>query len=343
VNDGDIMTTTSLGRYRLLKQIGKGGMGEVWLGEDPRLHRQVAIKTLPAQKQQDNEFLLRFEREARAAAALNHPHILPIHDFGKQNLPDDEFIAYIVMPYITGGTLADRIEAHNANQTLMPQQEVLAYLIQAAEAIDYAHKHGIIHRDIKPANMLLRNDNWLLLGDFGIARVLSNTENLTRTGVGTGTPEYIAPEQAQGRAEASSDIYSLAVLAYYLFTGRVPFKAISSYGTIVQHQRHQRRDRSIQPSRSNKSRRYYTVSPNSQPNDPARPARWWKSYDRLRATYRSLVPHRSFHDKPCTARPQARSHTRSSRHITNCPSPDNLTHLHSGRTASHLKRDRHLN
>jgi serine/threonine protein kinase len=235
VNDGDIMTTTSLGRYRLLKQIGKGGMGEVWLGEDPRLHRQVAIKTLPAQKQQDNEFLLRFEREARAAAALNHPHILPIHDFGKQNLPDDEFIAYIVMPYITGGTLADRIEAHNANQTLMPQQEVLAYLIQAAEAIDYAHKHGIIHRDIKPANMLLRNDNWLLLGDFGIARVLSNTENLTRTGVGTGTPEYIAPEQAQGRAEASSDIYSLAVLAYYLFTGRVPFKAISSYGTIVQH------------------------------------------------------------------------------------------------------------
>jgi serine/threonine protein kinase len=235
VNDGDIMTTTSLGRYRLLRQIGKGGMGEVWLGEDPRLHRQVAIKTLPAQKQRDNEFLLRFEREARAAAALNHPHILPIHDFGKQNLPDDEFITYIVMPYITGGTLADRIDAHSANQTLMPQQEVLAYLTQAAEAIDYAHKHGIIHRDIKPANMLLRTDNWLLLGDFGIARVLSNTENLTRTGVGTGTPEYIAPEQAQGRAEAASDIYSLAVLAYYLFTGKVPFKAISSYGTIVQH------------------------------------------------------------------------------------------------------------
>ncbi|GHO95971.1 hypothetical protein KSF_060190 [Reticulibacter mediterranei] len=235
MNDGDIMTTTSLGRYRLLKQIGKGGMGEVWLGEDPRLHRQVAIKTLPAQKQQDNEFLLRFEREARAAAALNHPHILPVHDFGKQNLPDDEFIAYIVMPYITGGTLADRIDAHNTNQTSMPQQEALAYLTQAAEAIDYAHKHGIIHRDIKPANMLLRTDNWLLLGDFGIARVLSNTENLTRTGVGTGTPEYIAPEQAQGRAEASSDIYSLAVLAYYLFTGKVPFKALSSYGTIVQH------------------------------------------------------------------------------------------------------------
>jgi serine/threonine protein kinase len=235
MNDGNIMTTTSLGRYRLLKQIGKGGMGEVWLGEDPRLHRQVAIKTLPVQKQQDNEFLLRFEREARAAAALNHPHILPIHDFGKQNLPDEEFITYIVMPYITGGTLADRIDKHDSNQTLMPQQEALAYLAQAAEAIDYAHKHGIVHRDIKPANMLLRVDNWLLLGDFGIARVLSNTENLTRTGVGTGTPEYIAPEQAQGRAEPASDIYSLAVLAYYLFTGKVPFKAISSYGTIVQH------------------------------------------------------------------------------------------------------------
>ncbi len=235
MNDGDIMTTTSLGRYRLLKQIGKGGMGEVWLGEDPRLHRQVAIKTLPVQKQQNNEFLLRFEREARAAAALNHPHILPIHDFGKQNLPDDEVIAYIVMPYITGGTLADRIDTHTANQTLMPQQEALAYLAQAAQAIDYAHKHSIIHRDIKPANMLLRHDNWLLLGDFGIARLLSSTDNLTRTGTGTGTPEYIAPEQAQGRAEAASDIYSLAILAYYLFTGKLPFKAISRYGTIVQH------------------------------------------------------------------------------------------------------------
>jgi serine/threonine protein kinase len=239
MSDGDVIqhtTTTILGRYRLIKQIGMGGMGDVWLGEDPRLHRQVAVKTLPVQKQQDDEFVLRFEREARAAAALNHPHILPIHDFGKQSLPDGRVIAYIVMPYITGGTLADRIATNHARQVLMAQDEAIAYLFQAAEAIDYAHKYGIVHRDIKPGNMLLRNDNWLLLGDFGIARMLSSTENLTRTGVaGTGTPEYMAPEQAQGKAEASSDIYSLAVLAYYLFTGRLPFQAETGYATSILH------------------------------------------------------------------------------------------------------------
>src|SRR5215471_7507880 len=134
MNDGDIMqqaTPTILGRYRLIKQIGKGGMGEVWLGEDPRLHRHVAIKTLPVHTQQDDEFLLRFEREARAAAALNHPHILPVHDFGKQPLPDDQFITYIVMPYITGGTLADRIAEQNERHALMPQHKAIMYLSQA--------------------------------------------------------------------------------------------------------------------------------------------------------------------------------------------------------------------
>src|SRR5947209_17637539 len=118
LKDGDSLqstNTTMMGRYHLLRRIGRGGMGEVWLGEDPRLHRQIAIKTLPLHNQNDREFLQRFEREARAAAALNHPHILPIHDYGEQTLPNGEAITYIVMPYVPGGTLAQRITMLAAN------------------------------------------------------------------------------------------------------------------------------------------------------------------------------------------------------------------------------------
>jgi serine/threonine protein kinase len=225
----------TLGRYRLLQRIGRGGMGEVWLGEDPRLHRQVAIKTLPVHNQGDQEFLQRFEREARAAAALNHPHILPVHDFGEQPLANGQSITYLVMPFVQGGSLSDRVQWLMHNRTGMSQQEAIQFLGQAADAIDYAHSQGVIHRDIKPANMLLRADNWLMLADFGIARMLTDQSRLTQTGMGFGTPEYMAPEQAQGQASAASDNYSLAVIAYELFTGRVPFRADTPYATTIQH------------------------------------------------------------------------------------------------------------
>ncbi|GHO95972.1 hypothetical protein KSF_060200 [Reticulibacter mediterranei] len=227
--------TRTLGRYQIIRRIGRGGMGDVWLCDDPRLHRQVAIKTLPAQSQQDREFSQRFEREAQASAALGHPHILPIYDYGEQPTKNGQVVTYIVMPYVSGGSLTERIATYQTRQTFMPPQEAIAYLSQAAEAIDYAHAQGIIHRDIKPGNMLLRDDRWLLLTDFGIAHILSSAENLTQTGVGIGTPEYMAPEQAEGRAEAASDLYSLAVLAYYLFTGCLPFNAETSYATTIQH------------------------------------------------------------------------------------------------------------
>jgi eukaryotic-like serine/threonine-protein kinase len=238
MNDGDRTQSIDLmvlGRYRLQRRIGKGGMGEVWLADDPRLHRQVAIKTLPFHTQGDSEFLQRFEGEARAAAALNHPHILPVHDYGEQPLAEGQAITYIVMPYVEGGTLADRVKQLAAEQRAMPLDDAIDYLSQAAEAIDYAHEQSVMHRDIKPSNMLLRKGKWLLLADFGIARILSDQQHLTQAGVGVGTPEYMAPEQAQGKPEAASDNYSLAVIAYQLFTGQLPFHADTPYATTIQH------------------------------------------------------------------------------------------------------------
>ena len=227
--------TKTLGRYQLLQLIGKGGMGEVWLAEDPILHRQVAIKTLPTHSLSDREFSQRFEREAQAAASLNHPHILPVHDYGQQVLPSGHIVTYIVLPYLTGGSLSDRIAAYSARRIPMPAQEAISHLSQVAEAIDYAHEQGIIHRDIKPGNMLLRSDNWLMLADFGIARMLASSEQLTQQGIGIGTPQYMAPEQAQGKAEFASDNYSLAVIAYQLFTGHLPFQADTGYAITIQH------------------------------------------------------------------------------------------------------------
>ncbi len=225
----------TLGRYQVLRRIGKGGMGDVWLCEDPTLRRQVAIKTLPARSQNDQSFALRFEREAQATAALNHPHILSVHDYGHQLMPNGQVTTYIVMPYISRGSLADRVVLCEAKKTLLPLQDALRYLWQVAEAIDYAHQQGVIHRDIKPENMLIRSDDWLLLADFGIARMLSTTDNLTHIEGGIGTPLYMAPEQAHGKAVFASDNYSLAVVAYQLFAGRVPFNADTPYAITMQH------------------------------------------------------------------------------------------------------------
>ena len=230
-----ITSQSDFGRYRRLKRVGRGGMGEVWLCEDSLMQRQVAIKTLPPHNQQDQEYAVRFEREAQAAAALNNPHILAVHDYGKQPLPDGNIMTYLVMPYVSGGSLADMIKNLASQRQGMEQDKALLLLTQAADAIDYAHAQGIVHRDIKPANMLLHSDNWLLLSDFGVVRIVSSGDELTEQGMIIGTPMYMAPEQASGHAEAASDNYSLAVIAYQLFTGRPPFNAETSYATLMQH------------------------------------------------------------------------------------------------------------
>lgn len=220
-----------LGRYRLLQVAGRGGMGEVWLAEDSQLRRQVAVKLLPPVLAGDASYLEAFAYEARTAAALEHPHILPVHDFGQQQLASGEVVTYLIMPYIQGGSLSNRIRSVRGPLVV---DESLHYLKQAALAIDYAHSQHVLHRDIKPGNLLLQQQ-WLFLTDFGIAKLLVSSTYRGQTHAGAGTPEYMAPEQAQGHAEPASDRYSLAVIAYQLFTDVLPFHGETPYETMLKH------------------------------------------------------------------------------------------------------------
>lgn len=219
-----------IGRYQLIQLLGRGGMSEVWLAIDTQLRRQVALKILPTVLANDRAYLQDFAYEARAAASLEHPHILGVHDFGEQEVEQGEVIPYLVMPHVPGGTLRERLHAANGP---LPIHESLRYLRQAAQAIDYAHSKQVLHRDIKPANMLLRED-WLLLADFGIAKALNSGATRGQTYAGAGTPEYMAPEQIMGQAQPASDRYSLAVVAYQLFTGRQPYHGATPTDTIAQ-------------------------------------------------------------------------------------------------------------
>ncbi|MFN8515817.1 MAG: serine/threonine-protein kinase [Chloroflexia bacterium] len=215
----------TLGAYQLKERIGRGGMGEVYRAEHLKLGREAAIKILPANLVGESDFLRRFEREASSAAALTHPNILAIYDYGEQ-----DGTPYLVMPYIKGGTLKDRLEQGDVTPA-----QIVRYLTQIAEALDFAHSKGIIHRDVKPANVLIDEHDQAYLADFGIAKALEGNDNLTRTGMGVGTPEYMAPEQAQGRADARSDLYALGIMVYQLLIGHVPYSGNSTVEVLMQH------------------------------------------------------------------------------------------------------------
>ncbi len=214
-----------VGSYQLEERVGRGGMGEVWRARHTRLGSERAVKLLPANLATEPDFLKRFEREAASASRLDHPNILAVYEYGESN-----GVPYLVMPYIKGGTLKERMAAGP-----VPREEALNYLKQAAEALDYAHEQGLVHRDVKPANLLLDGRGRLYLADFGIAKALEGAEGLTRTGVGVGTPEYMAPEQAQGRADQRSDLYALGVVLYQLLTGRVPYSGNSTVEVLMKH------------------------------------------------------------------------------------------------------------
>jgi serine/threonine protein kinase len=203
-----------LGQYEIREAIGHGGMALVYKGYQESLNRYVAIKVLDPVRAAQKGFLTRFTREAQAVAGLDHPHILPIYDFGR-----DRGYTFIVMKFVSTGTLRDRLRG----EPLQPEDTV-ATVSQVASALDYAHQRGVIHRDIKPSNILLDERGDVLLSDFGLAKILESTTRLTASGASLGTPAYISPEQAMGgEVDIRTDVYSLGVVLYEMLTGRTPF------------------------------------------------------------------------------------------------------------------------
>jgi serine/threonine-protein kinase len=218
-----------MGPYRLINEIGKGGMAIVWKAYHAAMDRYVAIKMLPYQFAQRDEFLARFRQEARVIARLEHPHILPVYDYGEGGDTPGNDMPYLVMRLLEAGTLTERIRAG-----ALSLAEVDRIFTQLAEALEYAHEKGVIHRDIKPSNAMLDQRGEIFLTDFGIAKIVENAVHLTSTGTITGTPEYMSPEQAQGmKVDHRTDIYSLGVVLYEMLTGQVPYQAETPIAVIL--------------------------------------------------------------------------------------------------------------
>lgn len=211
-----------LGQYRIIEQVGQGGMATVFKARQPRLDRWVAVKVLPPAYGADADFRRRFMREARAIAHLEHPHILPVYDFGQQG----PYI-YLVMRYIEDSRTLTEVMAQP-----LTYHQILRYLEQVAVALDYAHERSIVHRDIKPSNILL-HDDWVFLGDFGLAYMVEASTLKTTTSLASGTPAYMSPEQGSGgKVDTRTDVYALGVIAYEMLTGQIPHEADTPQAVI---------------------------------------------------------------------------------------------------------------
>ncbi len=216
----------TIGRYEVKEEIGRGGMATVYLCYDPTFERPVAVKSLPREFLHDPSFLARFEKEAKTIAALEHPAIVPVYDFG-----EEQGQPYLVMRYMRGGSLADRLK-----DGPIEIDEVTAIVSRLAAALDETHDQGLIHRDLKPGNILFDRRGDAFLSDFGIVKLTQETSTLTGTGI-VGTPAYMSPEQARGdhSIDRRSDVYSLGVLIFHLLSGKQPYEADTPMGLAVKH------------------------------------------------------------------------------------------------------------
>jgi serine/threonine protein kinase len=216
------LVNTVIAHYAIVKHLATGGMSNVYLAHDLVTEQEVALKLVPTSNE---DFCQRFQREARTVSSLHHEHILPALDYG-----EFDCWCYLATPYIPGGTLRDLTQGEP-----LSLEKAGLYLDQIASALDYAHEQGIIHRDIKASNLLLREDDSVLLADFGLVKNVDTiAESLTDTGFMVGTAEYMAPELAEENATELSDIYALGIVVYQMLTGDVPFKGSTPIGTFMQ-------------------------------------------------------------------------------------------------------------
>lgn len=220
------LTGKQLSSYQIVAPLGEGGMAAVYKAYQPGMDRYVALKILPRHFARDPQFVARFEQEAKVLAKLQHPHILPVFDYGEA-----DGYTYIVMPFLQSGDLTDLLKGQPLS--LAQTGRIIS---QIGDALDYAHSQGLIHRDVKPSNVLLDERGNCLLTDFGIAKIVESSSNLTATGGILGTPAYMSPEQGLAqKLDGRSDIYSLGIMLYELATGRVPYQAETPMAVVIKH------------------------------------------------------------------------------------------------------------
>lgn len=226
----NIVEGQMLGKYRVLEPLGRGGMARVYRAYHAQLDRYVAIKVMRADLAEDEEFQVRFRREAQAVAALRHPNIVQVYDFDTENE-----ISYMVMELLEGDTLKTRMDDYRVRGEQMPWGEMARVMLDILEGLAYAHSEGMIHRDIKPGNILLTRRGQAVVGDFGIAHIIGGTR-YTAPNALMGTLQYMAPEQGlEGRSDARSDIYSLGIVLYEMLTQRRPFDADTPLAVLMKH------------------------------------------------------------------------------------------------------------